>query len=83
MTVDMAVLPGVLWPRNLRRTIQVRLGFEPLRLPGGTVIFTDSRHRFMNYRGWGYDSPNKQNGVVEKNLAGKVLLLTLAPSDII
>jgi hypothetical protein len=33
-TVDMSVLPGVLGARNLRRTIQVRLGFESLRLPG-------------------------------------------------
>jgi hypothetical protein len=33
-TTDMAVLPGVLgcWP--LRRTVQVRLGTDPLRLPG-------------------------------------------------
>ncbi|MDH3802259.1 MAG: hypothetical protein OEU80_09255 [Deltaproteobacteria bacterium] len=47
----MPVLPGVLGPRNLRRTIQVRLGFEPLRLPDGTTIFTVSRHRFMNHPG--------------------------------
>ncbi|MEE9528302.1 MAG: hypothetical protein V3W07_11610 [Syntrophobacteria bacterium] len=47
----MPVLPGVLGPRNLRRTILVRLGFEPLRLPGGTAIFTVSRHRYMNYPG--------------------------------
>ena len=34
----MAVLPGVLgcWP--LRRTVQVRLGTNTLRLPGGTPI---------------------------------------------
>ena len=38
---------------------------------------------FYSYLISGYDSPNKQNGVVEKNLAGKLLLLTLAPSDII
>ena len=31
-TVDMAVLPGVLGPRTLRRTVQVRLGSEPLRI---------------------------------------------------
>ena len=37
----MAVLPGVLgcWP--LRRTVQVRLGTNTLRLPGGTpILFT-------------------------------------------
>jgi len=37
-TADMTVLPGVLWCRILRRTIQVHLGFDPLRLPGGTSI---------------------------------------------
>ncbi len=47
-TVDMTALPGVLGPRNLHRTLQVRLGFEPLRLPGGTAIYTVSRHRLMN-----------------------------------
>ncbi|MDH3930024.1 MAG: hypothetical protein OEV22_19010 [Deltaproteobacteria bacterium] len=30
----MNVLPGVLGPRTLRRTVQVRLGFKPLRFPG-------------------------------------------------
>jgi hypothetical protein len=30
--------PGVLGPRTLRRTEQVRLRSEPLRLPGGTTI---------------------------------------------
>ncbi|MEJ2235231.1 MAG: hypothetical protein P8X67_15025 [Syntrophobacterales bacterium] len=34
----MAVLPGVLGCRPLRRTAQVRLGSNPLRLPGGTPI---------------------------------------------
>ena len=33
-TTDMAVLPGVLGCRPLRRTIQVRLGTNTLRLPG-------------------------------------------------
>ncbi|MDH3558289.1 MAG: hypothetical protein OES18_20800 [Deltaproteobacteria bacterium] len=47
----MNVLPGVLGPRTLRRTVQVRLGFKPLRLPGGMLIFTVSRHQFMNYPG--------------------------------
>ena len=41
-TADMGVLPDVLGPRTLRRTVQVRLGFKPLRLPGGTPIFTVS-----------------------------------------
>ena len=30
----MRVLPGVLGYRTLRRTVQVRLGSDPLRLPG-------------------------------------------------
>jgi hypothetical protein len=34
----MAALPGVLGCRPLRRTIQVRLGTDTLRLPGGTPI---------------------------------------------
>ncbi len=45
-TVDINVLPGVLgcsfdYAQDrliLRRTVQVRLGFKPLRLPGGTHI---------------------------------------------
>ncbi|MEE9526735.1 MAG: hypothetical protein V3W07_03625 [Syntrophobacteria bacterium] len=47
----MAVLPGVLGCRTLRRTVQVRLGSNPLRLPGGTPIFTVSRHQFMKHPG--------------------------------
>ena len=50
-TVDMTALPGVLGSRTLRRTVQVRLGFESLRLPGGTVIFTISQHRIMKHPG--------------------------------
>ena len=34
----MSVLPGVLGPQTLRRTVQVRLECEPVRLPGGTPI---------------------------------------------
>ncbi len=41
-TTDMAVLPCVLRCRPLRRTIQVRLGTNTLRLPGGTPIFVVS-----------------------------------------
>jgi hypothetical protein len=46
-TVDMFVLPGVLACGTLRRTVQVRLGSNTLRLPGGTSIFTVSRQQFM------------------------------------
>ena len=42
-TTDMAVLPDVLGCRPLRRTVQVRLGPNTLRLPGGTPIFVVSR----------------------------------------
>ena len=52
-TLDMAVLPGVLGCWLLRRTIQVRLGTNTLRLPGGTPIFTVSRHQFMKHPGSG------------------------------
>ena len=63
-TEDMAVLPGVLGCRTLRRTVLVRLGFNPA-LPRdgcpargasacaarGTAIFTVSRQQFMKYPG--------------------------------
>ncbi|MEE8622157.1 MAG: hypothetical protein V3T37_08915 [Syntrophobacteria bacterium] len=48
----MAVLPGVLGCRSLRRTVQVRLGTNTLRLPGGTPIFVVSRQQFMKYPGY-------------------------------
>ncbi|MDH3952347.1 MAG: hypothetical protein OEV11_15055 [Deltaproteobacteria bacterium] len=47
----MAVLPGVLGCRTLRRTVQVRLGSNTLRLPGGTPIFVVSRQQCMKYPG--------------------------------
>ncbi|MEJ2235523.1 MAG: hypothetical protein P8X67_16505 [Syntrophobacterales bacterium] len=50
-TADMTVLPGVLGCRTLRRTVQVRLGPNSLRLPGGTSISTVSRHQFMKHPG--------------------------------
>ena len=50
-TTDVAVLPGVLGCRHLRRTVQVRLGTNTLRLPGGTPIFAVSRQQFMKYPG--------------------------------
>jgi hypothetical protein len=51
-TTDMAVLPGVLGCRPLRRTVQVRLGTNTLRLPGGTHIFMVSRQQFMKHPGY-------------------------------
>jgi hypothetical protein len=36
----------------LRRTKQVRLRSEPLRLPGGTVISTISRRRLVHNAGY-------------------------------
>ncbi|MEE8315058.1 MAG: hypothetical protein V3W07_09530 [Syntrophobacteria bacterium] len=47
----MAVLPGVLGCRLLRRTVQVRLGTNTLWLPGGTPIFMVSRQQFIKYQG--------------------------------
>ncbi|MEJ2233756.1 MAG: hypothetical protein P8X67_07510 [Syntrophobacterales bacterium] len=47
----MTVLPGVLGCRPLRRTIQVRLGPNTLRLPGGTPICVASRQQFIKYPG--------------------------------
>ena len=40
----MAALPDVLGCRALRRTAQVRLGTNTLRLAGGTPIFVISPH---------------------------------------
>ncbi|MGD8313232.1 MAG: hypothetical protein PVF10_03020 [Syntrophobacterales bacterium] len=51
-TADMAVLPGVLGCRLLRRTVQVRLGTHTLRLPGGTPIFAVSRQQLMKCPGY-------------------------------
>ncbi|GEM_PF-291074 len=50
-TADRSVLPGVLGYRILRRTVQVRLGSNPLRLPGGTPLSTVSRRQFVKYPG--------------------------------
>ncbi|MDH3554259.1 MAG: hypothetical protein OEU80_11810 [Deltaproteobacteria bacterium] len=47
----MDVLPGVLGRRTLRRTAQVRLGSNSLRLPGGTPFSTVSRRQFMKHPG--------------------------------
>ncbi|MEJ2236061.1 MAG: hypothetical protein P8X67_19320 [Syntrophobacterales bacterium] len=47
----MAVLPDVLGCRLLRRTVEVRLGTNTLRLSGGTPIFVVSRQQFMKYPG--------------------------------
>ena len=47
----MAVLPGVLRCRSLRRTVQVRLETNTLRLPGGTPILAVSPQQFMKYPG--------------------------------
>jgi hypothetical protein len=55
----MAVLPGFLGcsfgyaqdKLTLLRTVQVRLGTNTLRLPGGTTIFVVSRQQFMKYPG--------------------------------
>ena len=49
----MAVLPDVLGCRLLRRTTQVRLATNTLRLSGDTTIFAVSRQQFMNYPGQG------------------------------
>jgi len=50
-TADLAVLPGVLGSRTLRRTDQVRLRSEPLWLPGGTAISTISQRRLVHNAG--------------------------------
>ena len=52
VTTDMAVLPGVLGCWTLRRTVQVRLGTNTLRLPAGTPIYVVSLHQFMQDPGY-------------------------------
>jgi hypothetical protein len=51
----MAVLPGVLKCRFLRRTVQVRLGTNPAvprdELPSGTPIFVISLQQFTKHPG--------------------------------
>ncbi|MDH3898326.1 MAG: hypothetical protein OEV18_13170 [Deltaproteobacteria bacterium] len=47
----MGALPCVLGCRTLRRTVQVRLGSNSLRLPGGAPIFALSRRQFIKYAG--------------------------------
>jgi hypothetical protein len=49
-TTDSTVLPVVLWCWPLRRTVQVRLGTNTLRLPGGTAVFAVSRQQFMKHQ---------------------------------
>ena len=50
-TTDMDALPGVLGCRSLRRTIQVRLETNTLRLPGGPPIFVVWLHPFIKHPG--------------------------------
>jgi hypothetical protein len=50
-TLDMGILLAVLGYRLLRRTIQVRLGPNTLRLPSGTPIFMLSRHQVIKHPG--------------------------------
>ena len=52
VATDMAVLLGVLGCQLLRRTVQVRLGTNTLRLPSGTPISKASRHQFMKHPGY-------------------------------
>ena len=50
-TADLAVLPGVLGSRTLRRTEQVRLRSESLWLPSGTTISAISLRRLVHNAG--------------------------------
>jgi hypothetical protein len=68
-TTDMAVLPGVLGCRPLRRTVQVRLGTNTLRLPGGTPIFGVSRQQFMKYMGYRQEVWEKVPGLEDAHAA--------------
>jgi len=50
-TAHMGILPDFLGSHTLRRNVHVRLGSEPLRLPGGKPICTVSRRQFMKHPG--------------------------------
>ncbi|MEE9526246.1 MAG: hypothetical protein V3W07_01150 [Syntrophobacteria bacterium] len=69
----MAVLPCVLGCRTLRRTVQVRLGSNPLRLPGGPAIFTISRRQFVNYPGYSFPILTFQHWSIPKSKKGETL----------
>ncbi|MGB6279860.1 MAG: hypothetical protein WBG24_05580 [Syntrophobacteria bacterium] len=75
----MGVLPCVLGCRTLRRTIQVRLCSNPLRLPGGTPIFAVSRRQFMKYSGyskaWLFSSNVRWTGDLDNGHKGDALTL--------
>jgi hypothetical protein len=72
-TTDMAVLPGVLGCRPLRRNVQVRLGTNPAvprdELPGGTPIFAVSRQQFMKYMGYRQEVWEKVPGLEDAHAA--------------
>ena len=65
VTAGMSVLPGVLGYRTLRRTVQVRLGSNPLRLPGGTLFYAVSRQQFVKYAGF---DPGRATSFMAKTL---------------
>ena len=75
----MTVLPGVLGYRILRRTFQVRLGSNPLRLPGGTPICTVSRHRFVNNAGYNWSGRADLNRRPPAPKAGALTRLRYVP----
>ncbi|MGB5923777.1 MAG: hypothetical protein WBF55_14655 [Syntrophobacteria bacterium] len=78
----MAVLPGVLGCRPLRRTVHVRLGTNTLRLPGGTPIFVVSRQQFMKYPGQKRDTETRGRQSVTPRrikLCGWLLLVSCFP----
>ena len=77
----MAVLPGVLGCRRLRRTVQVRLGTNILRLPGGTPIFAISRQQFMKYR-WATER-NFSRGQGKCLLFGKIQVDLFTIEDLV
>ncbi|MDH3774772.1 MAG: hypothetical protein OET42_10630 [Deltaproteobacteria bacterium] len=64
----MAVLPGVLGCRHLRRTVLVRLRTNTLRLPGGTPIFVVSRQQIMKYPGLNYGGLDQTNRVAASRI---------------
>jgi hypothetical protein len=52
---DMGMLSGVLGPRSLRRSVQLRLGLSALRVPDITPICAASLQTLMNYAGYRTD----------------------------
>ena len=77
----MAVLPGVLGCRSLRRTAQVRLETNTLRLPGGRPTLVVSRQQFMKHPDYQTGSQSLSFKIIGVNLTIAVVRATQMSLD--